>query len=204
MHFIVYVPAGGSLEAVGLQHLVAGSAYTHCRRGPDAGPGTLYTWRNTPPHYDPEHQDWIPAAVDQRYWLGFRKDDPPRPSELQRGTVHGTTVVLGDGFEWTVPREASLPRECVFGQQGEWTFVLRRELSAFEQLADEWRSRLMEIGQEGSRPVLYSELCEFVTTALEINYRITPEVASRLRLFQTGEGESLLRAAMAITALGGE
>lgn len=55
----------------------------------------------TPIGYYPDDQEWACAG---KYWIGWRKDAPPTPIDLERRmNVSGHPVKLLDGIEWLVP-----------------------------------------------------------------------------------------------------
>lgn len=186
MHYLIWIPEGRSLESVGLaDHAEQGEKMLS--PGPGGAQGILITWRRNSPgdfYFDPSKQDWIPAAQDGewakgRYWVGLWKDKYPTPQNLVRPYPYsGETVELGDETKssWLVPRALELPQNLILMDDGSTRFEVQRRFHAFWNRAIDIASRLAD-------GIPFSECREFCTDTLRVNYRLTPEVASAMRLF---------------------
>ena len=208
MHFLVYLPGEHAqptqrLAEVGLGHLVDSAGCTSPIVGPDGQPGTMFRWCDTVPlAYRPKVQTWIPAnqmghLEPDRYYVGIWKEHPPTPKELLRtAPVRGKAITFGDGQEWTVPKAMEIPFTMKRGRDGQWRFHHLKRYESFLLSVDIWRDRV-EAADEGDT-FSFIDIADFIEEALNVNYRLTPEVVSHLEMFQSGDGENLLRALLAI------
>lgn len=212
MHFLLFIPGshGADIPAsVGLDALREGASFTPIDAGPGGQAGNLVTWstpfRHCPAVYDPARQDWEPAVPLNgreagRYWVGFWRDRPPRPDDLLRADAQrGAAIQFGDGELWEVPRAWELPFDVIRGQGGLYELCVQRRFTEFFVGVHAWKVRF-DNAKEGAG-FLTADLAEFVEMALGINYRLTPEVISHLRLFQSGAQGSLLKAGLSIVSL---
>ena len=103
---------------------------------------------------------------------------------------------LGDGSSWLIPVAKELDSDMLLRDDGTWRFQIQRQFHAFwvEYLA--WLQRLGTAG-EGTK-FDYGEAASFVVSGLRVNYRLTPEVASRLALFTT---RNVFDAVLSITGI---
>lgn len=195
MHYLIWIPDGTGeptdtkekvFGLVGLSDHVD-NAEAMPSIGPTGGQGVLFCWRKNGPcefKFDPANQDWIPASQQGdwaygRYWVGIWKSSPPTPENLVRTYPYaGGTVSLGDETvtQWLVPAALELPQNLILMDDGSTRFEIQRRFHAF------WM-RAIDIAKRLSDGIPYSECRHFCVDALRINYRITPEVASSLRLF---------------------
>ncbi len=202
MHYLIFIPGAKAanpahLERVGLEDHAAGAEF-HETTGPDNQRGVMCGWKikgspATAMAFRPEAQDWTPAARDGdleygRYSVGFWKDKPPQPKELQRDyPFRGTTLTLGDKQAWLMPKALELPTTMQLADDGSLKFIVQRRFHQF------WLDSLHMAGRfEG---VALREVWPFVARGLALNYRLTPEVVSRLGLITT---ENILSALLAI------
>ena len=190
MHYLIHIPGVRGpdpkhLERVGLADHIAGADFMECA-GP-TGPGVMCAWRSPDAmqfNYLPDQQYWLPAAASGdlakgRYHVGIWKESPPTPVDLRRSYPYrGASTELGDGNSWVIPFAAKLPADAMLNDDGTWKFVLQQRFHTFWLEALEWARKASE-----SEKFFYSASVDFLTRALALNYRITPEVASRLRLF---------------------
>lgn len=193
MHYLIWIPSTHinpednklkTLERVGLADHVD-NAEPMPLAGP-AGAGVLFCWRKNSPcdfNYDPSKQDWYPAAAQGewahgRYWVGLSKTAPPTPDNLARPYQYkGVATELGDGKSWLIPRALELPHSSILMDDGSVRFEVQRRFHAFYVRACEIAKHIY-----GGDGVPHSDVFHFCVDALRLNYRITPEVASRLDL----------------------
>ncbi len=204
MHFLIFIPAADTpaetptqaLERVGLADFIPGhEGMAHAGpKSPDdvARPGTLIAWRrpgkNDRMHVQPKEQTWIPALPNGpdgegrgRYLVGFWNDSPPTPDDLLLPHADwGESVELNDGNRWAFPQVQKFTRELIRGENGQWqAHVMERHQRCFFQ-ANIWLEMIQD-----DKPFAMAELADFVEETLKLNYRLTPEIASHLRLFDT-------------------
>lgn len=200
MRFAIYIPGNTlpdetKLADVGLSHLTANVAGIGTPRGPDGGPGIVFSWpqgARGPIAYLPDQQEWTPADAEDekpagRYWVGFFRGQPPTPNDLAWPTqFDGAMTKLGDGNQWNIPVAGKLPMKCERGPDGKWGFIVRQQFEWFWEESRRWRVQLGVMGLVGANNGMYSidaSCCEYLTRALGMNYMLTPEVVSRLGLF---------------------
>lgn len=210
MHFQIFIPGvSGSnpehLVQVGLETLTTRAQFLDVAIGPEKKPGMLVGWiggRTRTIGFHPDRQTWTPAIAHTglpqgRYWFGVWNDSPPSPEDLQREYPYpGASVKLGDGRNWLLPRAHELPCDMVRADDGSWRFEVQRRFYAFWLESLEWHKRLMAAGAGGS--VRLIEVAEFVERALQVNYRLTPEVVNQLRLFTSGDAGTLMQSLAAL------
>lgn len=215
MQFQLYLPAAKSadpdqLRAVGLADLAPGAQFTVLgvdQAGPGSDPdgnprrgGALVHWPSPNPGrlgYRPDAQEWLPAMPldglpPDRYFVGIDKAHPPAPHELLKNTLHpGSPVGLGDGQLWMIPHASQLPfdiiRDPATGTVG---YEPRPAFHFFWTKCAAWQ-RMFDTFREGDQLPPIEEQVEFLEEALRLNYRLTPEVISHLRLFSTGANGTL-------------
>lgn len=212
MHFSVFLPESNckpdKLADVGLPGLVDG-AFCANAVGPEGINGTMFAWRpdvgvnrgRLSLGYDSNKQSWRKSAArgeDQpcgAYWVGTIKDSPPTPDDLQRAypyrCVHS---LLGDGNEWWFAAERELPYQCKLNDDGSWRFVPQRQFDTFCQVTRDWR----KINETVNVGVLPEEAIEFLRMALDVNYRICPEIECELNLWTTADCGTIGKAFYAV------
>jgi len=213
MQYQIFLPgvAGANpqfLVDVGLADLVAGANFCDSAHGPIPpgggvpGPGVVVAWPRPGAAqlgYRPEAQTWLPAVkcgdlAAGRYWVGFWNDSPPTPADLQRPYRQaGIRVALGDGNEWLLPMAKELDHNMVLADDGTWKFEIQRRFHDFYLEHLRWFQFFGTMTQ--SEGASFAEAAEFILMALRINYRLTGEVASQLRLFTK---ENVLSAMFAV------
>lgn len=210
MHYQIFIPGGkekSDLIEVGLNHLAPSVALKEIVSGPTDGPGLLCSWFTNRDElnqgYRSEFQDWIPAIADgehfpaERYWVGLEKTSPPTPVDLERRTLYnGGSIDLNDGHRWKIPRADSLPCEMIRDDDGETQFHRDAKYARFCSEAAEWNE--VFLGHNVGGKTTYTALRDFVELALQVNYRLVPEVSDALTLFTSGQQGSVLKAALAI------
>lgn len=203
MHFTIFIPHAATqkpptLGSVGLGHLEANSNRQDVLdRGPDGGPGSLFSWCVRSTVYEPQNWDFYPAAplMDEqgiewahgRYWVGMKKGDPPRPSELQRHRIfEGPLVVLADGFPWMVAAGARLPHVYRLNlTSGEVEPQVRREFADYFRKTQEWFLQAMFQNVTTLTRQEVNSWWGKCVEALSMNYRLVPEVVSVLDLIES-------------------
>lgn len=219
-HYLVYVPnqhvqaaqkcdpIQHPLEYVGLPDHVAGAFALQTGEGPDKQGGQLYAWvagtARHRLHYNADEQDWIPAVPHhdqpaQRYWVGFWKDSPVTPADIQRPRMlPGVELDLGpDSHHWRVPTDQSVPVEAAFGPSGEWMSKVQPEFADYCAEVITWQNTL----ERGTRQFILDDVYEFAVRVLSINYRITREVAQGLRVLREDDVTAVLMVATGRTDL---
>jgi hypothetical protein len=208
-HFLLFIPGarGASskvLEDVGLADFAAGAEFASANAPRDllpagvASSGTICAWRKPgavmPMGFVPAEQDWVPAAASDglaaaRYLVGLTKNAPPRPPELLRPYPYqGQDFPLGDGHQWLFPEYRELPRDILLNDDGTFKFEVQRQFHAFSLDCLRWSadlSRAHKDGETAEARFSYTRIFVFLVQALRLNYRMLPEVASHLRLFNT-------------------
>lgn len=196
-HFLIYVGSENAdlansqrtLENVGLDDLIDGHEAVQLtpQQSPDGKGGLLFAWRkpgDTRFCYREKEQTWIDAVPDcdlesGRYMVGFWDDSPPEPQELMRNYPYpGGKHELGDR-EWLFPTLAELPREAVLMDDGTWKFAVQR---TYYQLWIE-RETWAEFILDETKVADFGELVAWLLRCLKLNYRLTPEVADHIKLF---------------------
>lgn len=205
MHYQLYVPKTAdtwpTLEGILPARWLSGVNQVETHSGPDGGAGRVFSWP-TPSapenQYLPDRYKWVagqggrlPGQWSSRaaaggYWVGLRKGSPPTPEDLALPErFAGRELTLGDGQVWTVPAAAKLPRAYRL-RDGIWTSEVRAEFRMFWDDSVVWfeRSRPALEGRATSI-VAPPEWIDYVLSALALNYRLLPEVASELGLLGT-------------------
>lgn len=203
MRFLIYIPSvpgvvtpnDEKLTAVGLPALAAGCASITTPQGPDGKSGVVFSWPTNDPRstmgYLPDIQEWIPAEAvgdlpEKRYWVGFVKGFPPTPQDLAwPNQLDGELVTLGDGRAWKIPAAGMLPKNSRY-TAGTWGWAVQEEFEAYWEESCQWYMDLITKQlSEDQTTTVGAECCDYLTRALSMNYRITPEVVSHLKLFST-------------------
>jgi len=215
MKFLIYVPDCGPVEgtpadvlkSVGLAHLARGID-VKASDGPNESRGRLFWWLDskTAGHfaYKPESQTWIPSAKcgdreSGAYWIGFFNDSPTEEDLRRPDHRAGAFVKLGDGDRWSVVSPRSLDRFPLLNADGTLTWVVDE---AFNWLVSDIQKRTAEalstITEDGSVTLSFDfeKDWHFLCSVMAINYRITPEVVARLRLFSQATVKEVISALM--------
>lgn len=216
MHHVIYLP---KLTTADAQHLAAAGLADHAggarfiplpgdRRVTDGhSGGLLVAWDNAgaAAARDPSTLHWLPAMpLDglpaARYYVGVDNARPPQPHELlKRHAFPGTPVSLGDSGQWVIPHASALPFDLIrHPQTGEIEHQPRPQFYAFWTKCLAWQ-RLFDAAAQAVRDGLTleqpfpdeAEQLEFLEEALRLNYRLTPELISDLKLFSSGPAGTL-------------
>ncbi len=211
MHYQIFIPkATGQnpqmLVDVGLPDLASGADFMSGQEGPDESRdlGVFIAWQK-PGHagigYQPQRQTWVPAVPRDsleagRYWVGFWNDSPITPGDLQRPYAkRGPMLQLGDGNQWRIPEINELPKDMILADDGSWKFEVQRQYHDLWLESQEWFSRIIDTETDTYD---FGEIGNFCARVLCQNYRLTPEVISHLRLFDTENIEKVLFASISL------
>lgn len=177
------------LEAVGLSDLIAGACGERSM-GPEEQDGLLISWPNPPDvetGYKPERQTWVPAVArdgfeERRYWVGLWKDKLPTQSDLIRPYPYaGKHVKLNDDAQWLIPVARELPNEMKLADDGSFEFVVQRKFHKVWTEAYKWAEKFGDDAADGS--FQWPDLISYIIEVIKLNYMLTDEVISELRLF---------------------
>jgi hypothetical protein len=133
------------------------------------------------PDYMPALQEWRQVGGA---WLGWYRDNPPTPENLQRKTmIDGHQVELGDERTWMAPivrkigGANQLPHAWGCNPAGQMVRRLMEEYRDYWQLAcDVWEVFT------ATRDCLMSDAWGYAVRALSINYRLGPHEIDALQL----------------------
>ncbi len=162
--------------------------------GPDGHRGTLLYWHDGSVDsfgYFPDSQEWDKCAKGKTYeqgafWIGYTIGRPVEPHDLLKREYHdGTAVTLNDGNEWLIPSAGMLPK--VWGIDQETGTPCAKYDERFREFCEEsekYAESICSMSEDGSATVS-ADWWQYCLTALSINYRIIPDVASKLGLFTT-------------------
>lgn len=189
------------LSRVGLEDIIGGSSAQHVI-GPEEQKGVLISWTtagDTVTGYFPDKQTWIPAVPKdgleaKRYWVGIWNDKRPTPKDLKRPYAKpGRHVVLNDGHEWLIPTARELPNEMILADDGSFKFVVQRQFHDMYTESEKWIAKLAKADEDST--FLWPDLCQFIVSAIKLNYMLTDEVIGELRIFSQ---ENIFKALYAV------
>ncbi len=182
--------------------------------GPDGGNGVLCYWEHMnspernhePAIVDTTRQEWRPAKAngDQqagRYWIGWDKSRPVRPSDILRRRSHvSTPVILEDGNEWLIPIAKQLPQVLGLDERG---MVAGRIKDQYREFWDQsWKVLdWFQPREDGTCAVPYTEGFEFCCLALSVNYVVNRDIVDALGLIGTGDNGGLFSIPKAVIEL---
>lgn len=176
------------LISVGLSDLIAGAAPERSH-GPEEQKGVVISWPtvgDSHTGYKPEQQKWIPAVQygdlePKRYWVGIWNEKLPTPKDLQRHKQHpGRAVALGDGHEWVLTMASELPADLILAPDGTWQFEVQKQFHDLHSHASKWHQ--MITNSDGNASAEYDDIVKFIVPMLGLNYFLTPEIVSELRI----------------------
>ncbi len=183
-----------------------------CSEGPDGKQGRVFTWIDPTKvriGYVPDDQTWIPAAQNGeletgRYWVGFWNDDPPTEKDLRRPDHRrGNFIELGNGESWLITTPDTLDRYAKLESDGSLAWCVDERWNWL--VTDLQKRRAESVIQQGEDKdtvtVLFDiqEDIPFLVRLLQVNYRITPEVCSHLKLFVEQPVRKIIAALMGLT-----
>lgn len=210
MHYEIYIPG---VRGANPQHLIDVGLADHVERaefldeatGPDGAGGVIVAWRKpgqTRMGFQPVEQKWIPAVgrgdlLPRRYWLGVWTHFPPAPSDLARTYQQpGMSIVFGNGHAWLLPKPQELDAQMRLADDGTWRFEPQRQFHQFWIEFLRWGEFFLKV-QEGDE-IDFGQAAAFVLQALQINYRLVPELVNELDLFSTHSVKEALFAVLRI------
>lgn len=188
MHFQIYIPKAKDLASelarVGLADFVQNAEVIPEPEGPDGTGGAIFAWWNPRCRqigYRPVEQRWINAET---YWIGFWNAENPTPQELARPYQEpGKMLRMGDGQSWLLPTLDRLDKSLILADDGTWRFEVQRRHHQLWLDSLEWAKRFEPtIGNDRKVEVNFGDVADFVVGVLRLNYRLTREVVSELRL----------------------
>ena len=116
--------------------------------------------------------------------MGWEKANPPTPFDFQKETIHlSHPVILEDGNEWQIPEARELPQTMILADDGTWKFEVQRKFHAFWNECEALSDRIVADGADTS--ISFIDAAALAMRSLILNYRLTPELASQLELFDT-------------------
>lgn len=218
MHYLIFIPGSTvpnkkRLGDVGLSDHSQGAFMSPCPHGPMGLSGVLAFWQHSNLNgYFPSQQEWIASyeatsSDAGAYWVGLANNDLPQPNELIRNEVQeGSYVTLGDGKQWLIPAARLLPRDYVCRANGQWTGDVFEQFKGYWNESLKWFEAVLEWDLSGeTKPCVDPiEAIKFITSALKLNYRVTPEVISRLRLLNSKNLASAIVATVSGLEIHGE
>lgn len=207
--FQVFIPTDDTAQiyaerlliSVGLSDLVAGAAPERSL-GPGEQQGVVISWPDigdSTTGYQPGQQVWLPAAQSgelesKRYWVGIWNEKPPTSKDLQRPAQYrGRSIALGDGHEWVLPMASELPADFILDESGSWISEIQPQFHDVFEQALNWYERITN-ADENTKYVEYEEIIKFVVPMLGLNYLITPEIVSELRILNKENSVKCLHA----------
>jgi hypothetical protein len=198
MHFLIHLPdctpadLQTRAKACGLLHLLGGHDVLPVHPGP-GGTGLMVGWLSPQAplmNYDAAGQEWVPSIQKDEhgkpvYWAGFWKDKAPKENELRRHyTQAGPLVQLGE-TKWKLPTPDTVDSRAVYADDGAMKWEVIRQFSWVCDEAEQLRQQYLE--DFGIRSAVFrvdpSAQVGWLLKLLQINYRITPEVAVHLDLW---------------------
>ena len=215
MHYQIWIPAGGTLESVGLADLASDEKPLEFESdGPGDRRGKLFGWdvlggrrgHGSSGVYAPDRQTWLPAPPDGelaagRYWYGIENVAPPAPEDLARTPLHsGEELALADGQTWTIPVAERVPhRWGLDPATGQFCRTPEARYQAFCQRAGKFYSQVMDPQHVGD--VTIGDGWEFACMALAINYRVNAAIVAWLGLINDAVASPILLATVEMTAI---
>ena len=213
MRYFIFVPgqSDGSVKdrfnALGLgsiEHEIQGKP----SEGPGDQRGILFGWLSSTQNnliYKPEAQTWIPSAKagDREtgaYWVGVWNDSPPTEEELRKPNHRrGSFVKLGNCERWSVVVPKDLDRFPLLNADGSLTWVVDEAFNWLVSSIDKRRSEaLSTLQDDGTVEITFNWEADwqFLVSVLAVNYRVTPEIVSHMKLFSQQSIRELISALM--------
>ncbi|QDT07992.1 hypothetical protein K227x_64220 [Rubripirellula lacrimiformis] len=146
--------------------------------------------------YDPQNQTWVRRVGDDRVWIGYAKDRPPKLAALRRSNLlHGQDITLADGSRIHVPIarqwsdvaerllwSVALPQTLGRNESGEWVpkdviVRYRRLWNLLCGYIDASETAVRTADVEPGAPVYfnYPEINELAIAAITANYRVSAD-----------------------------
>lgn len=150
--------------------------------------------------YRPDDQAWRKRPGDDCVWVGYWKDAPPTPGDLERAKqLSGESVEFADGNAWRIPRlvwhagddgfQLALPTYYDLDDKGEWVCgAVDEEYAHLTELADRLHAGVYQSEGEGGKRLTTEEMLVATPTLLAVNYVVSPLECVMRRLFKKGGG----------------
>lgn len=223
MHFLYAIPNCNSvnekkLEEAGLMNIFEDIKPNFSQRYTAQGPGekdcTLLCIGNdaTQLYFKPAEQDWQ-QSLNERYYIGFYKNNKPTERELRREIqLEGHDVKLGDGEKWLIPvaREFPvgivLPQSLMLGKNGEViSGGILPQYAQFgmkaEKVWEEFKVGISQAKQKDEMKLTLSEGMEFAIDALAFNYYVGTEEVNLLELITSQNLQEIIEAVIDMPAV---
>jgi len=172
-----------------------GLLWVHCQAGPGGKPGMLGGWcvHAETPTFNPAKQEWR-RAPSENFWVGQWRDRPLTPEDIVRQNVGAVcySVPLEDGQKWLIPAARWLPHLWTMNKELKRIRVPVAEYVEFCEQADVVFQAFVKNAAGGQFEIECE--WEFVCRAIEINYRLAPEIIATLKLIGDRTGSSILTA----------
>lgn len=196
---MIFLPGCGpqqleqTAKVCGLSSLLSGHDVLPNMPGPQELSGLMIGWlspTNPRMHFEAQSQEWVPSvAKDEsggsRYWVGFWKDKPPLENELRRHYTQAGALTKFGNQSWKLPTPDTVDARAVYADDGSMRWEVVRQFSWVCDEAEQLRNQYLE--EFGVRSLVFnvepSAQIGWLLKLLEINYRITPEVAVYLDLW---------------------
>lgn len=200
-----------SVNSKGLGDRLPHFAVQRIEESPSGKYGILLTYSSNKKDYQgeditayiPNEQVW--EEFDS-YWIGYWKDKPPTPADLERDElVNGHKVRLQDGNEWIVPvvrsfpEGTALPSSLKIGKDGTLvTQVLPKYVSLCDRANTlyEWYHGAPDDTEDTIKEKVRLtdlDILKLVYEALALNYRVTERELGLLNLITTYNIGDVLR-----------
>jgi hypothetical protein len=198
MHFLLHLPncTPADLEsrcrAAGLSHLLGGHDVLPAHAGPRDTTGVMVGWLSPQAphmHYAAERQQWFSGIVRGEsgplYSVGIWTADPPKENELRRHYTQAGPLIELAGQRWKMPTPDTVDSRAVYADDGSMRWEVVRQ---FAWMCDEAKSlRETYLEEFGIRQTVFqidpSAQINWLLKLLQVNYRITPEIAVALDLW---------------------
>lgn len=141
-------------------------------------------------HYDRSKQTWLPSITKDehgkpRYWVGIWKDSPPTQSELRRPYTQRGPLVQFGSEKWILPTPDTVDARAVYADDGSMKWETVRQ---FAWMCDEAKQLQQTYLEElGVRRMVFNvdprAQIDWLLKLLQVNYRLTPEVAVHLDMW---------------------
>lgn len=213
MHYRIFIPceralpeaSSKQLESVGLDYIAKGFNAKFGRVGDR--PGMIYHWPSTADAtIEVDGIEWEPALEfdglpEGRYQIGFVKDNLPRSMQLQLPMrIPGRHQSLGlFGDAWLLPEVLRFPVTMIWSGKG----LKNKRINRYNELviskewiqeSEEFLAQIREGRADDSIPL--ERWWRFCLHSLQINYRVTPEVANKLELITSDKASKIILSAL--------
>lgn len=171
--------------------------------GPDGNKGKLCGWLSSTQNqliFKPDVQTWIPSAKSGTresgaYWVGIWNDSPPTEEDLRKPNHRrGSFIKLGNDERWSIVVPGHLDRYPLLNADGTLQWCVDTQFNWYVTEIDKRKEDLIPGSTEGKFIMVFDLTKDwfFLTSVLQINYRLVPEVAAYLNLFSENSLKELL------------